>query len=68
MGRVGSRSSSGSDRVGVVSLTFLKKSSRVTIGSGRVNFFFKSSIDFDWIKDHLISGRVESGHIRVGSI
>jgi hypothetical protein len=42
------------------------------IGSGRVRFgsiymlcFFRSLIDFDWIKNHLISGRVgfESGRI-----
>jgi hypothetical protein len=29
--------------------------------------FSISLIDFDWIKDHLISGRVRSGRVRVGS-
>jgi hypothetical protein len=29
--------------------------------------FFRSLIDFDWIKGHLISGQVGSGRIRVGS-
>jgi hypothetical protein len=29
--------------------------------------FFRSLIDFDWIKSHLISGRVGSRRVRVGS-
>jgi hypothetical protein len=29
--------------------------------------FFRSLIDFDWIEGHLISGRVGSGRVRVGS-
>jgi hypothetical protein len=40
-------------------------------GSGRINlyvvFFFRSLIDFNWIKGHLISGRVRSNRVRVGS-
>jgi hypothetical protein len=29
--------------------------------SGRVRSIYRSLIDFDWIKDHLISGRIRSG-------
>jgi hypothetical protein len=29
--------------------------------------FFRSLIDFDWIKDHLISDRVGSDRVRIGS-
>jgi hypothetical protein len=29
--------------------------------------FFRSLIDFNWIEGHLISGRVGSGRVRVGS-
>jgi hypothetical protein len=67
IGRVGS--GSGSGRAGRVSLTFWKKSGRVRVGSGRVNLhvFFRSLIDFDWIEGHLISDRVGSGRVRIGS-
>jgi hypothetical protein len=37
------------------------------VGSIYMLYFFRSLIDFDWIKGHLISGRVESGRIWVGS-
>jgi hypothetical protein len=30
-------------------------------------YFFRSLIDFDWIKGHLISDRVGSGRVRIGS-
>jgi hypothetical protein len=60
------RFGSGSGRTGRVSLTFSKKSGWVGLGQGRVGSiymlcFFRSLIDFDWIKSHLISGRVGSG-------
>jgi hypothetical protein len=64
IGRVGSGSGSGQ-------FDFLEEIGldRVGSGSGRVNlyvvFFFRSLIDFDWIKGHLISGRVEFGLDRV---
>jgi hypothetical protein len=28
--------------------------------------FFRSLIDFDWIKGHLISDRIGSGRVRIG--
>jgi hypothetical protein len=45
---------------------------RVRLGSGWVGSiymlcFFRSLIDFDWIEGHLISDRVGSSRIRVGS-
>jgi hypothetical protein len=63
IGRVGSVSGLG--RASRVSLTFWKKSGRV--GSIYMLCFFRSLIDFNWIESHLISGRVGSGWVRVGS-
>jgi hypothetical protein len=45
---------------------------RVGSGSDRIGSiymlcFFRSLIDFDWIEYHLISGRVGSGRVRIGS-
>jgi hypothetical protein len=71
--RIRNRWQSGmSGRVGRVSLIFWKKSSWV--GSGQVGLdqfvccvLFRSLMEFDWIEGHLISSRVGSGRIRVGS-
>jgi hypothetical protein len=61
IGRV--RSDSGLGRTGRVGLTFWKKSDRIGSGSGPVRSiyilcFFRTLIDFDWIKKHLISDRI----------
>jgi hypothetical protein len=53
--------------LGRVSLTFWKKSGRAGSGQFTCCVFFRSLIDFDWIEGHLISGRVGSSRVRVGS-
>jgi hypothetical protein len=70
IGRGGS--GSGLDRTGQVSLIFWKKSGwigsgQARVGSGQFKFciFFRSLINFDLIEDHLISGRIGSGRVRV---
>jgi hypothetical protein len=37
------------------------------VGSIYILCFFRSLVDFDWIEGHLISGRVGSNRVRVGS-
>jgi hypothetical protein len=38
------------------------------VGSIYILCLFRSLIDFDWIEDHLISGRIRSGSNRVRSV